>query len=364
MRFLALLLGLGLALAALTSCGGGDEESTPATTAEAVTPVHAGETPVAAAETPVATADSKYDEDWAREQIEPVLKEVYEIMLAQEWNKLYDLFSSDARAGCSRTTYVSKMAGLWLMSSAFGGEEILKAALQDLKEGNMTITFSEITKDRITYQAGDGEEPSTVVREDGKWKSTQPLGEDCASLDMDGEEGTTTPETRESATAESEELRHVSLGEQITFDAQSLPELAGEEDLSGQVSVTFERVFVATSYNDDICGQGMTYAKGKFVAVSYRVKNDAQTKMQPSSQLGDNFLLVDGRGRQWEGAESGSDYCFIDANFAEGFGGEGPEDWIGPGFEGLTAVVFDVPNDAEQLTLQNRSLGFKVDLGR
>jgi hypothetical protein len=122
-------------------------------------------------------------------------------------------------------------------------------------------------------------------------------------------------------------------------------------------------VSVASSYDDDICGGGLTFAKGQFVAVSYRVRNDAQARMQPSTQLGHEFLLVDGRGRQWQGAESASEYCFIDANFAEQFGGEGPEDLIGPGFEGLTAVVFDVPNDAEQLTLQNSSLGFKVDLG-
>jgi hypothetical protein len=204
MRFLALLAALGLVIIALTSCGGGDEESTPTTTNEAETPVAEGS--VTVAETPVALVDSKYDEAWAREQVEPVLKEVYEIMLAQEWNKLYDLFSSDARAGCSRSTYVSKMAGLWLLSSAFGGEEILKASLQDLKEGKLPITLSEITKDRITYQAGDedDDEPTTIIREDGKWKSTDPLEQDCESLDVGNgeEEGDATP--TESAQSEGE----------------------------------------------------------------------------------------------------------------------------------------------------------------
>jgi len=155
-----------------------------------------------------------------------------------------------------------------------------------------------------------------------------------------------------------------SLGQQITVDAQNLPQLAGEAHLRGQITVTFERVTVADSYNDDICGGGNVTAKGKFVVVAYRVRNDAQARMQPATQLGDEFLLVDGRGRQWQGADSASDYCFIDANWAELFpGGEGPEHLIDPGFEGLTAVVFDVPNDAEQLTLQNSSLRFKVDLG-
>lgn len=186
----ALAVVLGLA-ASLTACGGGDEaepsataKTTPAVAADSTT-----ETPVAA-ETPVATADSKYDEAWARKQVEPYLKETFEIIAAQEWNKGYDLMSADARAGCSRSTFVSKMAGVWLLATAFGADEMVKASLQDLKEGKLAITFSEITPERITYTVGD-DEPATIVREDSKWKNTQPLEEDCASLDVDSGEAPT-----------------------------------------------------------------------------------------------------------------------------------------------------------------------------
>lgn len=159
------------------------------------------------------------------------------------------------------------------------------------------------------------------------------------------------------------ELTRLSLGQQIVIDAEGLPELWGETPLKGEIALTFERVAIADSYDDDICGYGRVMAKGKFVAILYRVRNDAQARMQPSSQLGDEFVLVDGHGRQWQEAEySQSRYCFLNANFANQFGGEGPEHWIDPGFEGLTAVVFDVPKDAEDFSLRHEELGFDVGL--
>ena len=177
----ALVVGLGFAATGLllAACGGGGTTEEPTTTPP--TPIVT--TVDQPTETPVATAESKYDEAWARKQVEPYVKETYEIVAAQEWNKAYDLMSADARAGCSRSTFVSKMAGVWLLATAFGADEIMKAQLQDLKEGKLAITFSEITPERITYTVGD-DEPTTIVREKGKWLSTDPLGQDCASLDM------------------------------------------------------------------------------------------------------------------------------------------------------------------------------------
>jgi hypothetical protein len=154
----------------------------------------AGPTPEAAkapAPTPVPTAESQYDEAWARKQVEPMVKETAEMFLGQEWNKFYDLISDGAKAGCSRTTFVSKMAGLWVAMTMFGGEEVLKAELQDLQEGKLVIAFSEISKDSITYTAGSGD-GQTIVRENGKWlfkgaNADQPLGQNCSSLDMNAE---------------------------------------------------------------------------------------------------------------------------------------------------------------------------------
>jgi hypothetical protein len=157
-------------------------------------------------------------------------------------------------------------------------------------------------------------------------------------------------------------LQPLSLGQPITIDAGKLPQLTSEARLAGRITLTFERMATADSYNDDICGYGDITAKGKFVVVLYRVRNDAQARMQPSSQLGDEFLLVDGGGRQWQEVGFTSGHCFINANFSEQFGGEGPEHWIDSGFEGLTAVVFDVPKDAQNLSLRHEGLGFSVVL--
>lgn len=199
------LVGASLSLAAL-GCGGGGADgeaeptATPATTAAAA--AHATATVDQLTESPVATVESKYDEAWARKQVEPYIKETYKILLEQEWNKAYDLMSDDAKVGCPRSTFVSKMAGVWLLMVAFGGEEVIKAEQQDLEEGKLAITFSEITPERITYTAGDDDEPSPLVREGGKWKSAEPLEQDCASLDMAlGQTPSPGPATATAATA-------------------------------------------------------------------------------------------------------------------------------------------------------------------
>jgi hypothetical protein len=175
-----ILAATGLLLAA---CGGGGTSEEPTTAA----PTSTVTTVDQSTETPVVTVESKYDEAWARKQVEPYLKEVYEIVAAQEWNKAYDLESAEAKAGCSRSTYVSKMAGVWVLATAFGADEIMKAQMQDLKEGKLAMAFSEITPERITYTVGD-DEPATIVRETGKWLTADPLGQDCASLDMESGE--------------------------------------------------------------------------------------------------------------------------------------------------------------------------------
>jgi hypothetical protein len=181
-RLLAVLTLMALGMCLSACVGGGNRSQEPTST---IPPTPIVTTAAQPTETPVATVESKYDEAWARKQVEPLLEETYEMILAQDSNKLYDLYPDEARAGCSRSTFASKMAGLWLLIDAFGGGEVMKVEQQDLKEGKLVITFSEITPERITYTVGD-DEPTTIVREKGKWTGEyEPLGQDCASLDMD-----------------------------------------------------------------------------------------------------------------------------------------------------------------------------------
>jgi hypothetical protein len=178
MKMLA-MIAVGMILGgAMVGCGG----ASPTT----ITPT--ASVPQAAAETSiVATVESKYDEAWAREQVESVAKEVAEVYLAQDWNKLYDLHPDEARVGCSRSTFVSKMVKVWPFAAANGGDGLFKGALQDLEEGNLAVTFTAITPEHITFVAGDT--PHVLVRERGKWmQEFEPLGQDCSSLDMPWEE--------------------------------------------------------------------------------------------------------------------------------------------------------------------------------
>jgi hypothetical protein len=171
---------------AMIGCGGGDENLLG-------TQVEPEGTPQATAEMPTPTAESKYDEAWARKQVEPVIEKGYEILLDHAWSRAYDLYSDEAREGCPRSMFVSKMAGNMLLASAFGfDDDYFKAELQDLKDGVLVITFQEITKDRITYTIEGDKEPTTIVRKNSEWVGEyEPLGQDCSSLDM-----ATTPESQ------------------------------------------------------------------------------------------------------------------------------------------------------------------------
>ena len=180
-RLLAVLTLMALGMC-LSVCGGGDNRSQEPTSTIPPTPIVA--TVPQPTETPVATVESKYDEAWARKQVEPLLEETYEIFLAQDWNKVYDLYPDEAKVGCSRTAFATTMTEGWLLATAFGADEILKAALQDLKDGVTPMTFSEITPERITDTATEGE-PTTYFHEKGRWLVATPLGQDCASLDTD-----------------------------------------------------------------------------------------------------------------------------------------------------------------------------------
>ena len=102
-------------------------------------------------------------------------------------------------------------------------------------------------------------------------------------------------------------------------------------------------------------------AEGVFVAIYYSIRNDANSRIQPATQINSDFILMDDQERQWEEGGSG-DHCFLEANFADKVGGRGPENWVGTGFSGVTAIVFDVPDSASGLRLISTRLGIEVSL--
>lgn len=178
-----IIASLATLAAILVACGG--KSGAPA--APPSVPTTAPATQQAAAPTvapTVASTPVTPNEAWARSIVLPREKEGLDLILAQDWSGIYDTYPAEARVGCSRTVYVSKAAGDWIAATMFGGDKMLEAEAQDLKEGTLPITFSEITTDRITYTVGT-DDPQTIHLKDGKWNSARTLGQNCSSLDMD-----------------------------------------------------------------------------------------------------------------------------------------------------------------------------------
>jgi hypothetical protein len=244
-------------------------------------------------ETPVATADSKYDEAWARKQVEPYFKESYGALLAQEWNKVYDLYSDEAKAGCSRSSAVSKMTASWLFAQAFGIDEIFKAQLQELKDGVLVITFSEITPEHITYSVADGES-ETIIREHGKWLCDDPLEQDCASLAMETE-STPAPTVVRTATpkATPTPAAGLSRGNALPLGQTAVVPPGWEVAVLGVDEDAWPEVQAANPYNDPP-EQGY-----RMVLITVRVTN-VQTKDEAATISQSDFELVGSRNQVYQ----------------------------------------------------------------
>ena len=169
MRFLSLGFVVPLALIAV-ACGGGERAPSPAATSTPQATADAGETATA-----VPTAPPQVDEAWAYQQVVPVMKTASELIRDGEWSQLYNGYSAEVKASCSRSTFVSKMIGAWVLAEAFGADELIKATLQDINDGTLRLSFSEISPTRISYvqEGEDASSPSTLVLEDGEWRDPE-----------------------------------------------------------------------------------------------------------------------------------------------------------------------------------------------
>lgn len=156
--------------------------------------------------------------------------------------------------------------------------------------------------------------------------------------------------------------RMVSLNEPVTVNGSKLVPLTGQRAFSGDVVVTFIGAEKAGEIVDRACGTGNMTPRGRWVIIYYSVKNDLNEQIQPATQLADDFVLTDAKGRTWTNGDYG-DYCFLSANAAEARGYSGPESDVGAGFSGTTAIVFDAPTDANGLQLEWKAAATKVNLG-
>ncbi len=150
--------------------------------------------------------------------------------------------------------------------------------------------------------------------------------------------------------------------EAITIDASRLQGLFGEPKLTGKIVVTvLEHEFTGV-VEDQFTGRGMVRSRGQFVVLYYSVMNDLNSKMQPASQVNNRLYVMDEKGRRWETADYTGDYGGVSGSAAVAKGYEQPASWIAPGFEQVTAAVFEVPADVHDLILVWEQAGVKVPL--
>ena len=102
---------------------------------------------------------------------------------------------------------------------------------------------------------------------------------------------------------------------------------------------------------DQFTGQGRVRSRGRFVVVYYSVMNDLNSAIQPATQINYNLFITDDKGRRWETADYTGDYGGLSGDPAVALGYEQPESHVPPGFENINVAVFDIPEDAQNLSL-------------
>ena len=83
----------------------------------------------------------------------------------------------------------------------------------------------------------------------------------------------------------------------VTIDVGLLDKLSGEPELSGEIIITVKSIERALNIEHNLYGK--VEAEGVFVSIYYSLVNEATSRIQPSTQINDNFVLADDRGRQW-----------------------------------------------------------------
>ncbi len=137
----------------------------------------------------------------------------------------------------------------------------------------------------------------------------------------------------------------------FTIDGSNLAIRAGRH-YNGQLHIALTSVSESAQIKDQVCGQGTYNAGGRFVAVTYAVKNDLDLDLDPATYFNADATLQDNAGRTWKAidATAGST-CTPSANVALAAGLTRPDIAVPAGAIGDSAIVFDAPSDASGLTL-------------
>mgnify|MGYP000731166581 CR=1 FL=1 len=90
--------------------------------------------------------------------------------------------------------------------------------------------------------------------------------------------------------------------------------------------------------------------------------NNLNIEMQPATQINNQLYVTDEKGRRWETADYRGTYGNVSGSAAVAKGYEQPASYAPPGFEQVTAAVFEVPPAAESLALVCQKAVIKLSL--
>jgi hypothetical protein len=277
---------------------------------------------------------------------------------------MYKYHSPRYRETCKSGDYLAKMGSATLLLHTFMG--IPEDAKIELRLDKVVITVesegrvhSSLLVDGELLEFSDDENTGGrwVFLEGQWWAEPEDWREGCPLLDL-------TTELKPTAGSPPVPLSFYTLGEAITIDSSQLPDLMlmGEPELTGQIKLTFREHESASEIEDQVTGQGMIKSRGQFVILYYAVMNNLNLEMQPAWHINDQFYVTDEKGRRWEIADYTGNYFGVSGNAAVAKGYEQPESSVPPGFEQVTAAVFEVPADAQNLVLVWEEAGIKLSL--
>lgn len=205
-----------------------------------------------------------------------------------------------------------------------------------------------------------------LVKEDGQWliaAENEELGNALIGNAKEAFEGFEMNQDPEKAEESALTFTDHAVGEPLTVAASTLNPIMGQPDLTGNITVTVEEYEFATGIEDAFTSEGTIQPRGRFLVIYYSVANDLNVEMQPATQIANDLYITDAQGRRWESVDYTADYGGVSGSAAVAKGYRQPEEMVPPGFKNITAVVFDLPQDAtDDLALVWEDAGIRIAL--
>ena len=144
-------------------------------------------------------------------------------------------------------------------------------------------------------------------------------------------------------------------GDQLTMDSSA-------EQLEGEIELNFIDYIIKKAIEVRFTEKRMIEAQGNFLILYYSIFNELNTDIQPATMINHQLYLMDDKGRRWMAADALETYDQISDDAAIEMGFSPPWLGLGSGLDDVTAIVFDIPIDADHLTVVWEEVGMSISL--